>query len=98
MPLLVERNLLSQLGHKMRPLGSGTDKAHLTLQNVPELGNLIHSDLANHSAHACRAIVFLTGPHRTRTFSINSHRAKLGQYKSAPVLSDSFLFVKNRPL
>src|SRR6185436_12737167 len=41
MPLLVERNLLGQLGHKMRSLGSGANEAHLTLQNVPKLGNLI---------------------------------------------------------
>src|ERR1044072_5351164 len=98
MPLLVERNLLGQLGHKMRPLRSGTNEAHLTLQNIPKLGNLIDSNLANHAAYARRASVFLTGPHRPCFFGINSHRAKLGEHKNAPVLADSFLPVKNRTL
>src|SRR6185436_14388385 len=98
MPLLVERDFLSQLGHEMRPLRSGTNEAHLTLQNVPKLGNLIDSNLANDATYTRRAIVFLAGPNRTILFGINSHRAKLGQHKSATVLADSFLLVKNRTL
>src|ERR1044072_8262336 len=96
MPLLVERNFLGQLGHKMRPLGSWTNEAHLTLQNVPELGNFIDSDLANDATHARRTIVFLAGPNRTCFFSINTHRAKLCEDECAAVLADSFLPVKNR--
>src|ERR1700752_951442 len=96
MPLLVKRNLLGELSHEVWPFRSRSDEAHLTFQDVPELRNLIDPDLANDAADARRTSVAFTGPNRSRCFSVNPHRAKLGQYKRAPVPADSFLLVKDR--
>src|SRR6185369_17513150 len=95
MPLLVKRNLLSQLGHEMRSLRTWTNEAHLTFQDVPELRNFVYAYLANDATNARRARVALAGPNRSILFGVNSHRAKLCQYKRAAVLPYSFLFVKD---
>src|SRR5882724_5402562 len=96
MPLLVVRNLLCKLSHKVRPLGTRADKAHFATQDVPELRNLIDSNLAYDTAHARGSIVVFTGPHRSCRLSINSHRAKFCQHKKATVLADAFLPIEHR--
>src|ERR1044071_4329846 len=95
MSLLVKRNLLGQLGHEMRTLRTWTNEAHLTLQDVPELRDLVHAYLANDATNARRARVFLAGPNWSILFGVNSHRAKLCQHKRVAVLTYSFLFVEN---
>src|SRR5215204_1073021 len=96
MPLFVERNLLGQLGNEMRTFRPRAHEAHLTLEDVPELRNLVDANLTNDATDARRARIALARPHRTTLLGVNSHRAKLHQHKSSPVLSDSFLLVKDR--
>src|ERR1051325_1509804 len=96
MSLLIKRNLLGELGHEVRPFRTWSNKAHLAFQDVPELRDLVDANFANDAADAGRARVAFAGPNRTILFGVNSHRAKLSQYKRATVFSDSFLFVKDR--
>src|SRR5215218_1723591 len=95
MSLFVERNLLSQLSHEMGTFWSRTDEAHLAFQNVPELRDLVDSNLAYDATDACSASVAFTRPNRTSLFGVNSHRAKLHQGEWATVLSYPVLLVKD---
>src|SRR5215204_934337 len=61
MSLLVKRDLLRELSYEMRALGPWPNEAHLTLQDVPELWDLIHADLAYYPADASGARVALAG-------------------------------------
>src|ERR1051326_6891934 len=97
MSLFVKRNLFGQLGHEVRTFRAWSNKAHLALQDVPELRYLIDTNLANDAADSRRARVSFTGPNRTVLLGVNSHRSKLCQYKRAAVLTDSFLLVEDRP-
>src|SRR5215212_5953011 len=96
MSLFVERNLLRQLGHEMRPFRTWAHKAHLAFQDVPELRNLVDSNLTYDPTDACSASVALTRPNRTRFFGVNSHRAKLHQGEWPTVLPYPVLLVKDR--
>src|SRR6185369_17313134 len=97
MPLFVERNLFGQLGHEMRTFRTWANEAHLALQNVPELRNLVHANLANDAAHARRAGIAFLRPYGSILLGIDSHGPELCQHKRATVLSDSVLRVKDRP-
>src|SRR5690348_1456122 len=97
MSLFVEGDLFGQLRDEVRPFGPWANKAHLALQNVKELGNLIHANLANDATDTRRARIALARPNRSILFGVNSHRAKLHQYKRAAVLAHSLLLVKDRP-
>src|SRR6185369_4186718 len=96
MPLLVKRNLLGQLGHEMRALRPWANEAHLAFQDVPELWNLVDANLPYDESHARCARVAFAGPNRAVLFGVNSHRAEFCEHKRAPVLTDSFLLVKDR--
>src|SRR5215203_5538014 len=78
MPLFVEGNFLGKLGDEVRPFRTWSDKAHLALQNVPELWNLIYSNFAYDLANTRRPRVAFAGPNWSILFGVNSHRAKLG--------------------
>src|ERR671918_1350299 len=96
MSLFVKRNFFRKLGHEVRSLGSWSNKAHLAFQDVPELRNLIHANLADDAADASSACVAFTCPNRSVLFGVSSHRTKFCKHKRATVLSDSVLLVKNR--
>src|ERR1043166_5746637 len=93
--LFVIRDLLGQLCDEVRPLWSWPNEIHFTFQNVPELRNLVDTDLANHATNARCAIVVLRRPHRSRFLSVDSHRATLCQNKRPAVFADAFLLVKD---
>src|SRR5687768_12459510 len=95
MALFVVRNLLGELGHKVRALRPRADETHFAAQDVPELRNLVDARFAQDATDARRAIVAFTGPHRTVRFRVYSHRTKLEQGKRPAVLADSLLLVKD---
>src|SRR6266404_6969109 len=96
MALFVEGNFLGQLGHEMRAFGPRANEIHVALQNVPELGNFVHANLADEAAHSRHALVFSLSPDGPVLFGINAHGTKLHQRNYATVLADSFLFVQYR--
>src|SRR5215470_14783246 len=97
MSLLVVGDLLRQLRDKVWPFRPWANETHFTLEDVPELRNLVYPDLANDAAHPGGPVITFTGPHWSRFLGINSHGAKLRQHKMAAVFADAFLFVEDRP-
>src|SRR5215203_2576752 len=89
MSLLVERNLLGQLRHEVRAFRAWSNETHLALENVPELRNLIHSNLPYDATNTCRAGIAFASPNWSILFGINSHRTKFCERKRPTVLSDS---------
>src|SRR5687767_2099694 len=97
MALLIVRNLLRQLGHKMGSLRTRADKTHFAAKDIPKLRYLINTSLPNNATHARSSFISLARPYRPFLLSVYSHRAKLRQYERASVFADSFLPVKDRP-
>src|SRR5919106_1044971 len=96
MALFVIRNLLGQLRHEVRALGTWSDEVHVAFEDVPELRNLVYANLADDAADASGAVVTLRSPDRALFFCIDVHRTKLHQHKRPPILANAFLLVKNR--
>src|SRR5215510_5230301 len=96
MSLLVIGDLLGQLGNKVWPFRTWANKAHLPLQDVPELRDLVYADLTNDAANTGCSVVTFTGPPWSSFLGINSHGAKFRQHKMAAVFADALLFVEDR--
>src|ERR1051325_744380 len=95
MSLLVIRDFVGELCHKVRSFRTGTDKVHVTPQDIPELRDFIDADLANDAPHARHALVISLGPNRSIFLGVCAHRAKLHELEWAAVLPDALLLVKN---
>ena len=64
MPLDVARDALGELRYELRTLGPRTDHAHLAVQHVEQLRQLIDPGLSDERADAGDAGVALLGPAR----------------------------------
>src|SRR5712691_3104079 len=95
MSLFVIRNFLRQLRHEMRALRTRADKAHVAAQDVPELRDLVHANLAYEATHARHAIVFCLRPDGAVFLGVAAHRTKLHQREHAAVAAHALLSVKD---
>src|SRR5581483_9473326 len=57
-------NLFGQLFNKVRALGTRADKAHVTLQHIENLRQLIYPKFSYHTPDSCYAIVIFCCPLR----------------------------------
>src|SRR5688572_17738069 len=62
--LTIERDRPRQFAHERRTLGTRSDKAHLALQYVPELRQLVDPRPAKNPADGGHARVVRMGPYR----------------------------------
>src|SRR5581483_4051880 len=69
---------LRQLTHEERPLGAGPDEAHVALQHVEDLRQLIDTKGADDFADARDTVVSLLRPlRRAGAFGVLAHAAEL---------------------
>lgn len=90
--------LLHDLVDKELTFGTRAYKRHVTLQDIPELGQLVEMMLANESAHL-REPVFLLDTRAelgTCLFGINPHGPKLIDKEGLASLPDTLLLVNGR--
>src|SRR5882762_1868825 len=98
MPVVVFPDFLQELLHEMRTLGARSHHAHVPLQNVDELGQLIQARLAQEASESRPASIRLARPEgiavggRTR-----SHGAKFIHWKRQTIESYPLLDEENRP-
>src|SRR5258706_6842811 len=98
MAQVIMRYRLLELLDKIRPLRTWTNKAHLTLQNVDHLWNLIDSQFSDDCTNPSHTRIIFCRPNwPIFRLSILSHRAKFEQNKPAIILAHSLLSIKNRP-
>ena len=84
-------DVLFKLLVKVFPLRARADKAHLALQNVPELRQLVQPRLAQERAEACAAVVAALGPFWPVLFRIHAHGAELADQKRLAVFPEALL-------
>src|SRR6266480_37650 len=80
----------------MLALRTRANEVHVTAQDVPKLGNLIDSSLANNASDPSSAIIAFDSPYWTILFGVNTHRTKLYQDKVATVFAHALLPIKHR--
>src|SRR2546426_8083892 len=89
-------NLFIQRLHEKCALGSRSNQAHLSLQYVDHLWNLIDSHFADNFSHSCYPRIILRSPDRTAiSLRAFTHRAKFVYGKEFVVLPHSFLTIKD---
>ena len=89
-------NALLKLIAERRTLGARTDKTHIALKNIPELGDLVQTRLAHKLAKWRYARIFVLSPLGTTRFSIGIHAAELINIKDLAVLANATLCVNDR--
>src|SRR5262249_54427377 len=77
--------------HKVRTFGTGTDKTHVTAQNIDELRKFIEAHGAQKLSDACNPVIMFLRPDRTVLFRVETHRAEFVEGEVAPAQTDSFL-------
>src|SRR6476660_1876609 len=97
-PLAIEGDLPRQLVDELRALRTWTDQAHVSLEHVPQLRQLVETAAPQEAADRRHAdIALLRGPDGTRRlFRISPHRSELVEREDAAVLADASLVVQNR--
>src|SRR5688500_19778759 len=83
MALFVVRNLLGELGHKVRALRPRADETHFAAQDVPELRNLVDARFAPDATDGRRKRIASTGPHPTSKATI-TRRAAVALWANRP--------------
>src|SRR3954471_21517024 len=98
MPLAVERNLLCELGHELRPLGPRADHAHVAAEDVPQLRQFVEARPPEEPTDRRDAGVVAVRPHRAGfRFGISDHRSELVHGERAAVSADARLVIEHRP-
>src|SRR6185503_2913051 len=93
----VARHERLELGDEVTPLGAGTHEAHLSANDVPELGDFVEVRRAQDSSNGRRARIAFGGPHRPRAlFGVDLHRSKLEDLKRSPPAAQPFLPKQDR--
>src|ERR1051326_2255598 len=87
---------LQQLA-KVRLLRAGADQAHVALQDVKKLWQLIEPILANKSADARDAIVIVRGPAGAGLLGVLAHGTKFVDLEVLAVQSNTHLAKEHRP-
>src|SRR5690606_27000469 len=103
---LVLARILRELPRQRRP---GPDEAHIALQHIPELGQLVDAGLPDEASDLRNARVILHLEHRAfnlvlveqlreQFLRIRYHRAEFVHIELSALQADSHLLEKNRPL
>src|SRR5687768_12152408 len=91
-PDVVERYFRAELVYKIGPFRTGTDKAHIAIQDIEYLGKLIYSQLPNNSPDAGYPGIIRRGPLRLPAFlGIVLHTPEFENHKRFSTLSHPFL-------
>ena len=85
-----------ELVDKIAPLGPGAHEAHVVLEHVEELRQLVDARLADDPAHARNAGVVFGGPFGDARFRVLAHGAELDQLELPAVLAHPALEIKDR--
>ena len=97
MPHCVERYLLGQHRDERGPFGARADEAHLALQNVDELWQLVEARLAQESSDAGHPGIVHGRPFRSPILlGATGHAAKLEHRERLAPLADPLLPVHHR--
>ena len=88
-------NILFKLFVEILPLGSRPHKAHISLQDVPELRQLVYPCFTQEYPKLGATLIFSIRPPWTVFFGIHMHCTKLVNYKWLSVQPQPFL-LKNR--
>src|SRR4030095_10601183 len=90
-------NLFIQRLYEKWALGSWSNQAHLSLQHVDHLGNLIDPQFADNFSYLGDPGIILCGPNRTNiSFRALGHRAKFIDDKWFFMLPHPFLTIEDR--
>jgi hypothetical protein len=91
-------NGFGQLGDEERPLGAGSNKAHIAAQHVQDLREFINAKFSDNRSHSRNARVTLCRPPRPPIrLGIDTHAAEFQDGKDAAVQPDPRLAVEDRP-
>src|SRR3970040_2037258 len=96
MSMVVERDLAAERLDERDLLGTGTDKAHVALQDIPELGYLVETGLAQEPASSHQALVVLGGEPRAVFLGVLAHGAELVHGEVPTLMADSWLTEERR--
>src|SRR5262247_256273 len=89
-------NFFIQGLHEKWALRSGSNQAHLSLQDIDHLWNLIDSQFSDNFSHSGYSRIILRSPDRAAIrFRAFTHRAKFIYGKRFIVLPDSFLTIED---
>src|SRR6266850_5930195 len=89
-------NLFIQCLHEKCELGSRSNQAHLSLQYVDHLWNLIDSQFSDNFSHSGYSRIVFCSPDRAAIgFRAFTHRAKFIDGKRFVVLTDSLLTIED---
>src|SRR5215471_10991601 len=96
--LAIEGDLQGQLVDELRALRPWPDQAHVSLEHVPQLRQLVESAAPQEAANRRHAdIALLRGPDGTRgLLGISPHRPELVEREDTAVLADASLVVQHR--
>ena len=96
MPQVIVGHGVAELFYEHGPLGPWPHEAHITLQDVEELGQFIDVGVPQPLADARAAAVMVGGPNRARlTLGVGSHASELDDAEPPAPLPHAFLRVKN---
>lgn len=93
----VEGNVTRVLGCQWDSLRAGADPAHLALENVEDLRQLIDPVLADDAPHARDPAVAAGRETWTRPVGTHVHGAKLEALEMSPAVANAHLSVEHRP-
>ena len=96
MPQAVVGDGFFELGHKGHTLGARADEAHVALQDIPDLGQLVYAHLADELAELCYARIMGAGPYCSVLFGIGAHGAELVDREFLFKKAHAILFVNDR--
>ena len=89
-------DVLLELLHEGHAFGTGTDEAHVALDDVPDLGQLVDAHLADELAHAGHAGVVGGGPDGAVLFGVGTHGAELVDREFLFIQAHAILTVDDR--
>ncbi len=98
MPVAVEGDGVDEAIDEILLLGAGPHQAEVPLENVPQLGNLVDAEAAQHPAHPGQTLVVGGGEAGTVLLGPVDHRPELVEREQLAVVADSLLFEDHRPL
>ena len=98
MSVEVLRNVLFKLLNKMWPLGARTDEAHVSLENVDELWQLIEAEAAKEPAEPSSAwVIFLRPDGSGVSLGADAHGSEFQAHETIALVTDAFLTIDLTP-
>src|SRR5215470_350768 len=93
----IERDGTAQFIDDAWSLRPWSDKAHISLQYIDDLGDLINSDFSYESAHLRNPCIMRRGPARNPIrFSVHFHAAKFQEHEGPAIQASSRLPIQDR--